>query len=182
MEVHDCLLAAAELSPCVDCARRSCPVRSRMFRARAGSMRLCGPSNTGHLTALVRTRLARQAARLAVFHLELRALSPASVADIGAELAQGLRLFAAARHELGSHAADGGAVEVHADAVGHLGDVLLAEARLRAHVARLRALQASVDAGLKLLCLLLSLHNVLSVGGASAAASASPDVMPTLAP
>lgn len=90
-----------------------------------------------HLAALVGAGLARLRTCLAVVHLVLRALGPAGIADVGAQLADRLRVLTAARHQLRGVEADGRAVLIQADAGRQLGDVRLAEARDGAHLASL---------------------------------------------
>jgi hypothetical protein len=74
-----------------------------------------------------------------------------SLADIGAELTNGLGKFAPTGHIRGCQIADFGAVSVQLDATGHHFDVFFLQTRAGAMIAFGSAGQTGIDTALKLL-------------------------------
>lgn len=90
--------------------------------------------------------MARLRALLAMFHVVLGAFVATRLADVGAQAADGLRMFAATSNRRGRQLADRGAVHVERDAARHHFHVLLLQAGCGAMVARDGARVARFDA------------------------------------
>ena len=97
------------------------------------------------------TAATRLSALLAVAHGVALAFVGALFAQLGAELAVGLRTLAGASHGRSSGLADLGAVNIQRDAARHHLDVLLPQALRCAVIAGLGACVAGLDAVGKLL-------------------------------
>jgi hypothetical protein len=104
-----------------------------------------------HIPALLGAPAASGCAILAVLRLVFSALVRASFADIGAQLADLLRVLAGPAHELGGEAANCCAFIVQFNAAGHHLRIRLLKAGCGADVACLGTLVASLDTRLELI-------------------------------
>jgi hypothetical protein len=100
---------------------------------------------TRHFSAFIRTAAAGLSAALAVVGLVLFAFGTAGITDLGAKPAQVSGELGASAHPTRCGPADFGAVPVEPNALGHLLDILLAEAGVGAMLAFLRTLDAGFD-------------------------------------
>jgi len=110
-----------------------------------------GLDNSTHAAALIRAAPASRGALLAMLMLMLAALGCASVANLGAGLAQPGRIGAAARHEADRQTANLGAIDVQGNAARHHFYVVFLQARCSTTVAGSGTFVAGVNTRLKVL-------------------------------
>lgn len=106
---------------------------------------------TAHAAALLCAAAAHVGAILAVLRFMLSALVSASLANLGAGLADRTGKLAAACHEASRKTANLGAVDIESNAVGHHFDVIFLQAGAGTCIAGGGASVAGVDAGLELI-------------------------------
>lgn len=106
---------------------------------------------SGHLPAFFRAAVASRGAALAVLSLMSTTFLSARLTDVGAEATDVVDETRVARHVGRRHEANGRAVSIQSNAIGHGGHIVLVKTGSRAMLAFLSAFEAGPDAGLVLL-------------------------------
>lgn len=125
--------------------------RRRLLPDRSAACALaprCARRSGRHTTALVGALATRRRALPAVIHVVSLALLGARIATLGADPTDCRCELAAAAHEAGGRAADGGAIDVQGDTARHTADVRFLQTGGRTVIAGDRAIVTGVDAGL----------------------------------
>lgn len=120
------------------------------MRRHARTLSFCRRLHSGHPAAFVSAAPACRCALLAMLGLMLSAFLAASIANVGARLANSRGKFTATRHVCRSHSANLCAIHVELNAARHFLDILFRQAGNGAVIAGSCAGIAFVDTGLKL--------------------------------